>query len=155
MKLFSSNHSAAAYRLHNLSPRLRKQRGVALIESLVAMLIFSFGVLGLMGLEARVLTFSVDADDRNRASLFASEIVSTMWTQATVLPASLPIATWNTNVADPTRTGLPNGLLTITPIPPVAPATVSNSADIVITWKSPARAATDPRSKLSTRVILP
>ena len=62
----------------------RPQRGVALIEALVSIVIFSFGVLGLIGLEASAINYSVDAEDRNRAALFASEIASTMWLNGTV-----------------------------------------------------------------------
>ena len=47
---------------------------MALIEVLVSILIFSFGVLGLIGLEASAINYSVDAEDRSRAALFASEI---------------------------------------------------------------------------------
>jgi type IV pilus assembly protein PilV len=55
---------------------------MALIEALVSILIFSFGVLGLIGLQASAINFSVDAEDRNRAALFANEIASSMWLAA-------------------------------------------------------------------------
>lgn len=131
----------------------RAQRGVALIEALVSILIFSFGVLGLIGLEARAINFSVDAEDRNRAALFASEVASTLWLSgngagnvAAAIAANS--AAWNTRVADPTGAGLPNGIIT------VAQVGTTNAADITITWKPPQRATTDS-SVLTTRVILP
>ena len=114
------------------------------------MLIFSFGVLGLIGLEARAINFSVDAEDRNRAALFASEIASSMWlagsVTSTVTGASL--TAWQNSVADPTKTGLPNGTVNVNNV-------AANSADIIITWKPPTRKTTDASSQLTTRVILP
>ena len=52
------------------------QQGFALLEVLVSILIFSFGVLGLDRLQARAITLSTDAEDRNRAALLASDIAS-------------------------------------------------------------------------------
>jgi type IV pilus assembly protein PilV len=135
----------------------RTQRGVALIEALVSMLIFSFGVLGLMGLESRAINYSVDADDRNRAALFASEVASSMWSAGTVnVPASTNVfvttafTALSARVGDPTNGGLPNGVLTITPV-----AGTTNAADIRITWKPPSQTAAADSSVLTTRVTLP
>jgi type IV pilus assembly protein PilV len=135
------------------TPGLRGQRGVALIEALVSILIFSFGVIGLIGLEARAINFSVDAEDRNRAALFASEVASTLWLSgngsgnvATAIAANL--GAWQTRVADPTGAGLPTGVINVVQVG------TTNAADITITWKPPQRATTDS-SKLTTRVILP
>jgi type IV pilus assembly protein PilV len=130
----------------------RSQRGVALIEALMSILIFSIGVLGLMGLEARAINFSVDAEDRNRAALFASEVASTLWLSGAGNIGNAITANttaWNTSVADPTKTGLPNGLINVTAV-----AGTTNAADISITWRSPSRTTT-VNSVLTTRVILP
>ena len=124
------------------------------MEALISILIFSFGVLGLMGIEARAINFSVDAEDRNRAALFASEVTSTLWLSgngtgnvAATIAANL--ATWQANVANPAATGLPNGTIN------VAQIGTTNAANITITWKPPQRIVTDSTSVLTTRVILP
>ena len=122
---------------------------MALMEALVSILIFSFGVLGLIGLEASAVNFSVDAEDRNRAALFASEIASSMWLNGSVTVQSAQLATWQASVADPTTTGLPNGTVTVTPT-----AGTTNSADISITWV-PQTDKTATTRQLTTRVILP
>jgi len=131
----------------------RPQRGVALIEALVSIVIFSFGVLGLIGLEASAINYSVDAEDRNRAALFASEIASTMWLNGTVSMTgtlATQYSTWQTNIANTALpTGLPNGNLVITPT-----AGTTNSADIAITW-IPQTDKTATTRTLTTRVILP
>jgi type IV pilus assembly protein PilV len=132
------------------------ERGVALLEVLVSILLFSLGVLGLIGLQARAISFSVDAEDRNRAALFANEIATSMWMNRTVTvdpaAASAPgRATWNARVADVSQGGLPNGTVAI-----AAVAGVPNSADITITWRPPQRnAVAAENSQLVTRVTLP
>jgi type IV pilus assembly protein PilV len=130
-------------------PREHAQRGIALLEALIAILVFTFGILGLIGLEASAISSAVDSDDRNRAALFASEIASTMWLNGTTVVSAAQLTTWNTAIADPTQTGVANGTLAIAPV-------ASNSADITITWKAPSRAgAAAPASQLTTRVVLP
>lgn len=128
----------------------RHEGGVALLEVLIALLIFSFGILGLIGLQARAISVSTDAGDRNRAALLANDIASTMWLSKSVVIDTSPGSVWQTQVADAANEGLPNGAVTVTTV-----AGTTNSADIVITWKAPTRAATAPSSQLTTRVTLP
>ena len=128
----------------------RSQRGVALIESLVSILIFSFGVIGLIGLEASAINFSMDAEDRNRAAVIANEIATTMWLANSVTLTAAQLTTWQTNVANTATGGVPNGTLTITPT-----AGTTRTADILITWKPQTDAATVPVRQLTTRIILP
>ena len=56
----------------------RKQGGVALLEVMIAILIFSFGVLGLVGLQANSIVFLSDARDRVDASQLATQLASAM-----------------------------------------------------------------------------
>ena len=127
-----------------------QQAGVALLEVLVAMLLFSFGILGLIGLQARAISLSTDAGDRNRAALLANEIASTMWLSKSVTVDTSAGSPWQTRVADPTKDGLPNGAVNVTAV-----AGTINSADIQISWKTPTRASADASSQLITRVTLP
>jgi type IV pilus assembly protein PilV len=131
-------------------PFIRAQRGVALLECLIALLVFSFGVLGIAGLEARAINFSVDSEDRNRAALFASEIASNMWLSGTVTVTAPALAALQVSVSDPTKTGLPNGVVTIVPV-----VGTTNSADIAISWKPPSDQVGADNSVLTTRVTLP
>ncbi len=130
---------------------LQPQRGMALIEVLVSLLLFSFGVLGLIGLEARSINFSVDAEDRNRAALLASEAASDMWMGSNVSLNAATLAAWRKKVGNPAQGGLPNGNGTITPLA-VSGSATNNAADIVITWQAPSSTTSDT---LTTRVILP
>lgn len=130
-------------------------QGFALLEVLVSILILSFGILGIVGLQARAINFSVDAEDRNRAALLANEAATDMWVNRSVtIPATL-LAAWQTKVASPTAGGLPSGSGTVTRV-----AGSSNSADITITWLEPnhtsdAGNAGNAGSRFSTRVTLP
>jgi type IV pilus assembly protein PilV len=126
------------------------QRGIALIEALVSLLIFAFGVLGLLGLEARAISSAADSEDRNRAALLANEIASTLWVNGNVTVTAAQLAAWNVTAANNAAQGLPGGAVTVLPV-----SGSTNSVDVTITWKAPTRASADVNSKLVTRVILP
>jgi type IV pilus assembly protein PilV len=128
----------------------RSQRGVALVEALISILIFSFGVLGLIGLEASAINVSVDVEDRNRAALFASEIASTLWLSGSVSVSNAQLAAWNSAFGDPTHTGAPGGTVTVTPV-----AGTTNSTDIKLTWAPVSDPAGSAARQLTTRITLP
>ncbi len=56
-----------------------RQRGTTLIEVLISILLLSLGLLSLVGLHARTLQTTVDAENRGNAALLANEMVSAMW----------------------------------------------------------------------------
>jgi len=60
-------------------PPARGQRGVMLIEALVGILIFSVGILALMGLQAVSIKNTIESKYRTEASFLASEIIGTIW----------------------------------------------------------------------------
>jgi type IV pilus assembly protein PilV len=127
-------------------PRLaRAQRGMALLECLMALLIFSVGLLGLLGLEARVMNTSTNSENRNRAAMLAGEVASQMWLNNTVDPTNGAIIAAAANASNQTLGGLPGGVVTVTQIG------TTNAANITVTWQE----VTGPASTLTTRVILP
>jgi type IV pilus assembly protein PilV len=123
-----------------------RQRGVTLIEVMVAVLVFSFGMLGLVGLQARATQYSLSAEDANRAALLANEIVTTMWTSGSVTLASEVLDAWSARVEDAANGGLPNG---------TGEVVVSGAvATVTITWRPPG--ATDTvNHRYRTQVVLP
>lgn len=130
---------------HVVPPRrgaLISARGVVLLEVLVAILIFSFGILGTVGLLARATQYSVNAEDRNRAALLANELVSSMWAARNV---NVDRASWEAQVV----AGLPNGGNT------VVVDVVNGTADITVTWRSPSARAGDPGNSYATQVAIP
>jgi type IV pilus assembly protein PilV len=80
---------ASSFALASPSSRGRTaQQGVALLEALVAILIFSFGVLGLIGILAGSIRATNDARYRAEAANLANAVIGEMWaTAATDLDA--------------------------------------------------------------------
>jgi type IV pilus assembly protein PilV len=56
------------------------QSGSALIEAMIAILIFSFGVLGIIGLQAVAISGTAEAKYRNEAGFFANRLLGEMAT---------------------------------------------------------------------------
>lgn len=129
------------------SPR-RVQRGFTLIEVLVALLIFSFGVLGMVGMQARAVQFSVQAGDRARASVLANEIVTQMWANQSTTVSSAALTAWQARVTDAT-TGLPNAAGT------VGSADSNGVVTVQVTWHPPSLETGKPDYKYETKVVMP
>jgi type IV pilus assembly protein PilV len=54
-------------------------RGVMLLEALIAILIFSIGILGIVGLQATAVQQSTDAKNRADAAYLADQLMGQMW----------------------------------------------------------------------------
>lgn len=57
----------------------RAQRGAMLLEALIAILIFSIGILGIVGLQATAVQQSTDARYRSEAAQLADQLLGEMW----------------------------------------------------------------------------
>jgi type IV pilus assembly protein PilV len=55
------------------------ERGVMLIEALIGILIFSIGILALLGMQAVAMSTTIDAKYRSEAGFLANQIVGEMW----------------------------------------------------------------------------
>jgi type IV pilus assembly protein PilV len=128
------------------APRAARSRGITLIEVLIAIVLFSFGLLGLVGLQARATQYSMAAEDSNRAALLANEIVSTMWTAGTTTLDAAVVDAWNLRVGDPATGGLPNGQGTV--------AVVADVATVTVTWR-PVGAEATVQHRYVTQAVLP
>lgn len=128
--------------------RHRGARGMSMIEVLVAIVLISFGILGLVSLQARAVQFSVSAEDSQRAALLAGELATTMWGANTVSLDANVIAAWADRVADPSIAGLPNATGTVD---------VDASGDIAritVQWRAN-HAATGQENRYVTDVVIP
>lgn len=100
------------------------QDGIALIEALVSILIFTTGILGVIGLQASMTRAQSDAKYRADAAALAGELIGAMWSDsADTASANLvnyastsgaacthvPCAQWLAKVAS----SLPNGTAVI------------------------------------------
>lgn len=112
------------------------QRGVVLLEALIAILIFSLGILALVGLQANMLQSTSDAKYRADASYLAQQKLGLMWADP-VNAASSTYVVANEDIS----AILPSGLRTVTQLSP-------GQFRVVVGWTAPgqvpAASATTP-----------
>ena len=124
-------------------------RGVMLIEALVAILIFSVGILAVVGMQSVAIRNVTDAKHRSEAAFLASELLSQMWADTPNLAAYA----YTGSGAPPARLGgwvtrvdsrLP-GATVGSGVPPIvsitADATLGTIVQITVRWRLPEEAA--------------
>jgi type IV pilus assembly protein PilV len=140
-----------------MKPRIhasRSQSGSALLEGLIAILIFSVGILAIVGMEATAVQNSGDAKYRTDAALVANQLIGQMWVD------DRTGATLKTNFeTGGAKYALWVPAVTGTPGPPPVPGLLPGAADkpptvtvnattgqvtIVIFWKAPSDPAAAP-----------
>lgn len=125
---------------------INKQGGALLLEAMIAIAIFSFGLLGLVGLQTTAIQNSTNAEERIQASLLANDMVAMLWARQSLTHASVAgdITAWKTRLTS--SSGLPNvsGDVTIS----------GNLATVSVEWKAPSKKATDNKSRYVTTVAL-
>jgi len=57
----------------------RRQEGAFLLEALIGILIFSLGILGIVGLQAQAIRFTNESEYRAEAVYLANSLISQMW----------------------------------------------------------------------------
>lgn len=69
-----------------------------MLEVLISIVIFAIALLGLVGMQAKAISYSVGAEDRNQAALLANDMVATMWAKQTTSASALTseITAWQT-----------------------------------------------------------
>lgn len=77
---------------------LRRQAGVMLLEALIGILIFSVGILAMVGMQATAFSASADAKNRAEAASYANEIISRIWMAVDRTSDATVISTLNTFV---------------------------------------------------------
>lgn len=120
-----------------------KQEGATLLEALISILIFSLGVIAIMGLQAASMKSTAESKFRADASFLANQIIGQMWVDRSNLSSYTndsyaPRENWNKVVANT----LPAGAAKIE-----VNGTVVN---LTITWQA---AGQDSRKFVSTANI--
>jgi type IV pilus assembly protein PilV len=64
---------------------MHQQAGVMLLEALLAMLIFSIGILAIVGMQATAIQDLGEAKYRSDASFLANQVVADMWSNSSKL----------------------------------------------------------------------
>ncbi|MFN3887538.1 MAG: pilus assembly protein PilV [Aquabacterium sp.] len=114
----------------------RRAGGFLLIEVLIAILIFAIGILGLVGLQARMTKAQTEAKARADAVNLAGELRGLMWLdianlaqyETSACAAHAPCANWLAKL----QATLPGGGATVT-----RDATRPGSVSIRINWQLP------------------
>src|SRR3989442_4434526 len=70
----------SAMRTHSQAPK--RENGVMLLEALIAILIFSIGILAVVGLQAVSIRNVTDSKHRTEAAFLANNLLAQMWTDA-------------------------------------------------------------------------
>ena len=115
------------------------QRGATLLEALIGILIFSIGIVALVGMQALAIKHMSDAKYRSDAAFFANEIVGQMW----VNRGSLGSYAFSGSGAPPAAidgwvTSIRNGLPGVTPAANLPIITVvGTTVTVTVRWKLP------------------
>lgn len=116
----------------------KAQGGVALLEAMIAILLISFGILGIIGLQANSIAFTTDARYRVDAGAFADRLVAEMW----VNPANIASYAWTgvgtpNAVVAPWVTDVQNALPGANTLPPQIDVGADNVITITVRWQLP------------------
>lgn len=136
-----------------LKPRRRSrhaQAGFSLLESLCALLLFSVGVLGVVGLQSTATRQATAAEFRSTAAMLANDLIARMWLSdrtAATLQASYDSDKAGTGYTSWLAAVRTSGLPGVSDLPPSVhfqtvsgggtTATASSLATITISWKAP------------------
>ena len=126
----------------------RTQRGAFLLEALIGILIFSLGVLGIVGLQARAIRFTNDAEFRAEAMYLANSLISEMWTDNRALlktkyespgGAGYTLFKAKVHAALAGATIFPEPIVNVDGPPPLpqANSATSNVVQVQISWQLP------------------
>ena len=144
-----------------------RQSGVMLLEAMIAILIFSLGVLGVVGMQAMAVRASRDAQYRSEASLLVNDLVGQMWVadrtgaelvakfQGNSVPAGAPATPYDIWCARVVATlpGASDFPPVVTVVPgEMGPPRASSKVDIAVRWKAP-NETTEHRYQVSLQII--
>lgn len=127
---------------------MRSQEGFMLLEALIAILIFSVGILAIIGMQAAAVNAVGDAKYRSDAAILVNELIGRMWasdrTTATLQanfnsPSGASYTSWLASV----QTTLPGVSSGSAPSPTVA-IDATGTATITVYWKAPNEPTTNP-----------
>ena len=124
------------------------QSGVMLLEALIGILIFSLGILAIVGMQAMGIKLASDSRDRAEASNLASQLVGQMWLNRAALASyqyagtgTVPAAltTWVAKV-DATLPDAAANRPIITVGASLLGASVGTQTTVTLRWRNPTEA---------------
>ena len=122
------------------------QSGVMLLEALIGILIFSVGILAMIGMQAMGIRLASDARDRAEASNLAGQLVGEMWLNRAALasyqyagsgtpPAAL--TNWIARVDASLPGAVANPPIVTVGPDALLPASVGTQTTVTLRWISP------------------
>ena len=140
---------------------LRGQAGMMLLEALLGILLFSIGILGLIGLQGVSIKNTTEARYRSEAAYLANQIVGRMWVDRTNLAnyALTTGTTCNTGATTALQQWLCQVESTLPGITAAAPTrpTITVAADTVtvtLHWRVGSNAAITDNSDIRSYVLM-
>lgn len=135
-----------------MQARTSFQSGFLLLEGLIAVLIFSIGILAIVGMQAAAVKTVGDAKYRSDASILANELIGRMWAsdRATLQtdfssPGGASYVAWRNKVAATLPGVTVTGGGTLLPAVTVSSTGVgAGTVTVTIQWKAPNEHADDP-----------
>lgn len=116
---------------------LRKQGGMVLLEGLIAMTIFAFGVLAIVGMQAATSRAAGDAKYRVDASFLVNQSLGLIWADRANANS---YAVTNQDIAS-----LPNGKRTIA----VTQTATDTQVTVTVTWQLPGESTVHSHSSFT------
>lgn len=135
--------------MNRMKTSAHDQQGAMLLEALIAILIFSMGILAIVGLQAASVRMSGDAKYRTDANMLANKIIAQMWVDDRT-PAVLQAKYGNgasgvgyTNWASEVQATLPRvaeNLPTINVFQAAGTNTITSVVTVTVFWNLPGEA---------------
>lgn len=150
--------------------RASKQSGVALLEVLVALLIFSIGIAGLMGMQAASMRTVSESKMRMEAAFWIDQLIGEMWVDTrdavndkvdvarltaryagTGGAGGVVYQRWAGRLTDTAAGGLPFPQPVPTALQPVVAVDAAGLVTITVFWQAPSDVA--PRQLVTTTFL--
>lgn len=129
---------------------MREQRGSMLLEALIAILIFSMGIIAIVGLQATSIKLSSDAKYRSGASLLVNQLIgqmrvsdrtaATLQTNFSSASGAISNGAMYTTWASSVQTALPGVSAASNTLPTVTVSTAASTPGLVtvtLQWQAP------------------
>jgi type IV pilus assembly protein PilV len=128
--------------------RQANDRGFVLLDALIALLIFSFGMLGILALQASAIKFGSDAKYRTDAALLADRLIAGMWVYdvntvvADFKTNGAAFNAWRDNLVDCAKAKVTTNCLPgVAANPPTVVFGDNNFVTITVQWQGPQESA--------------
>jgi type IV pilus assembly protein PilV len=123
--------------------------GFTLIEVLIALVLFSIGVLGIVALQGNAVNFTTQSENSTRAALLANEAATMMQLQQSLTLSSADSTTW-TNLRTDSTSNLYLPASTATVIQDAS----GDFATIQITWTDASQKSTSSSRSHTYRMVV-